>query len=74
MPEMKGHEVATQIKLLNPQILIIMVSSDDEVPEPAFKIVDAFVSKNESPRRLLPVVARICGENPPGFQETRITA
>ena len=73
MPEMNGHEVATQIKLLNPQIPIIMVSSDDAIPEPAFKVVDAFVSKNEAPHRLLPVVARICGENPPGFQETRIT-
>ena len=28
MPEMNGHEVATQIKLLNPQIPIVMFSSD----------------------------------------------
>ena len=74
MPEMNGHEVATQIKLLNPQIPIVMVSSDDAIPEPAFKVVDAFVSKNEASRRLLPVIARFCGENPAGFQETRTTA
>jgi hypothetical protein len=37
-------------------------------------VVDAFISKNEASRRLLPVITRICGENPSGFQETRITA
>ncbi len=37
-------------------------------------VVDAFVSKNEQPSLLLPVIARICGETPFGFQETRITA
>ena len=74
MPEMNGHEVATEIKRLKPQIPIVMVSSDDAIPEPALNAVDAFVSKNEAPHRLLPVITRICGENPSGFQETRITA
>ncbi len=74
MPEMNGHEVAIEIKRLNPQIPIVMVSSDDAIPEPALNAVDAFVSKNEAPHRLLPVITRICGENPSGFQETRITA
>ena len=74
MPEMNGLEVATEMKRLKPQIPIVMVSSDDAIPEPALNVVDAFVSKNEAPRRLLPVITRICGENPPGFQETRITA
>ena len=74
MPEMNGHEVATEIKRLKPQIPIVMVSSDDAIPEPALNVVDAFVSKNEAPRRLLPVISRICGENPSGPQETRITA
>ena len=74
MPEMNGHEVATAIKRLKPQVPIVMVSSDDGIPEQALNVVDAFVSKNEAPSRLLPVIARICGENPSGFQETRITA
>ena len=74
MPEMNGHEVATAIKRLKPQVRIVMVSSDDGIPEQALNVVDAFVSKNEAPSRLLPVIARICGENPSGFQETRITA
>jgi CheY-like chemotaxis protein len=74
MPEMNGHEVAIEIKRLRPQVPIVMVSSDDEIPEPALSIVDAFVSRNERPSRLLPVITRICGENPSGFQEGRITA
>ena len=51
-----------------------MVSGDDEIPEPALNGVDAFVSKNETPKRLLPVINQICGEPFPGHQETRITA
>ena len=74
MPEMNGHEVATAIKRLKPQVPIVMVSSDDAIPEQALNVVDAFVSKNEAPSRLLPVIARICGGNPSGFQGTRITA
>jgi CheY-like chemotaxis protein len=73
MPEMNGHEVATEIKRIRPQTPIIMVSSDEEIAEYALMVVDAFVSKNEAPSRLLPLITRICGENPPGPQETRIT-
>jgi len=66
MPDMNGHEVATEIKRLRPQVPIVMVSSDDEIAECALKVVDAFVSKNEAPSRLLPVITRICGDNAPG--------
>ena len=74
MPEMNGHEVATEIKRLKPRVPIILVSSDDAIPEQALNVVDAFVSKNEASRSLLPVIARICGEDPSGFQQTRIPA
>ena len=74
MPEMNGHELATEIKRLRPEVPIVMVSSDDEIAEYALKVVDAFVSKNEAPSRLLPVITRICGETFRRFQETRITA
>lgn len=74
MPEMNGHEVAIEIKRLKPQIPIVLFSSDDAIAEPALNVVDAFVSENEAPHCLLPVITRICGENPPGCQETRITA
>jgi CheY-like chemotaxis protein len=74
MPEMNGHELATEIKRLRPQVPIVMVSSDEEIAEYALQVVDAFISKDEAPRRLLPVVTRICGENPAEFNESRITA
>ncbi|MGA2425699.1 MAG: response regulator [Terriglobales bacterium] len=74
MPEMNGHELATEIKRLRPQVPIIMVSSDEEIAGQALEVVDAFISKDEAPSRLLPVITRICGENPPSFNETRITA
>jgi CheY-like chemotaxis protein len=48
MPEMNGHEVALKVKRLRPQIPIILVSSDDEIPEYVLKVVDAFVCKYEA--------------------------
>ena len=67
MPEMNGHEVATEIKRLRPEVPIVMVSSDEEIPEDALKVVDAFVSKDETSHRLLPVLTQICGEDPAGL-------
>jgi CheY-like chemotaxis protein len=74
MPEMNGHEVATEIKRIRPHTPIIMLSSDEEIAVHALQVVDAFVSKNDAPSRLLPVLTSICGENPPSSQETRLTA
>ena len=74
LPEMNGHEVATEIKRLRPQVPIVMFSSDDHIPEQALSVVDAFVSKNEAPRRLLPVISRICSEHSAGSQAAGITA
>jgi CheY-like chemotaxis protein len=65
MPEMNGHEVATEIKRLRPQLPIVMVSSDEWIPEHTLKMVDAFVSKNEAHSCLVPAITRICGENSP---------
>jgi CheY-like chemotaxis protein len=74
MPEMYGYEVAAEIKRLRPGTPIVMVSSDEELPDHALKMVDAFISKNEASRRLLPMIAKICGENPPGPTENRIAS
>ena len=73
MAEMNGHEIATEIKRLTPQVPIVMLSSDEEIPDHALNAVDAFVSKNDAPSRLLPMIVRMCGENPSGFQGTRTT-
>jgi len=74
MPEMNGHEVATEIKRLMPQVPIVMLSSDEDIPENVLQVVDAFVSKNDAPGRLLPVITRICGETPSEFRGTRTSA
>ncbi len=46
MPEMNGHEVALEIKRVNPQIPIVLFSCDYAIPEPELNVLDAFVSKN----------------------------
>ncbi len=70
MPEMDGLEVAAEIRRTRPQVPIIMVSSDVEVPEQSLQVVDAFISKDEAPRRLLPMISRICGESSYGMAES----
>ena len=65
MPEMNGHEVATEIKRLRPQLPIVMVSSDEWIPAHTLNIVDAFVFKNDAYSCLVPAITRICGENLP---------
>jgi DNA-binding response OmpR family regulator len=40
IPEMNGHEVATELRRLKRQISIGMVSSDDAISEPALNVVD----------------------------------
>jgi CheY-like chemotaxis protein len=62
MPDMTGHEVALEIKKLKPQIPIVMVSSDQELPEHVLNEVDAFIPKHETPSHLVPVLTRICDE------------
>jgi CheY-like chemotaxis protein len=69
MPEMNRHEVAVEIKRLRPQVPIVLVSSDDEIPEDVLKVVDAFVPKHEAPIRLLPLLTQICDGRFAGFPE-----
>jgi len=65
MPDMNGHEVAIEIKRLRPEVPIVMVSSDDEIAEHVLKVVDAFVSKDEAPSRLLQFTS-------PGFRQAAL--
>jgi|ERR1700733_14751301 len=62
MPEMNGHEVATEIRRVRPQVPIVMVSGEDQIPEDAVKLVNAVVPKGDVHVRLLPVLTRICAE------------
>ena len=59
MPGMKGHEVAGAIKLVRPELTVILLSGSD-VPTRALASVDAFVPKLEASRRLLPMITKLC--------------
>jgi len=60
MPGMNGHEVASKIKLVRPELMVILLSGSD-VPSHALANVDAFVPKLEANRQLLPMIAGLCG-------------
>jgi CheY-like chemotaxis protein len=63
MPEMNGHEVAFEIRQIQPQLPIILLSGSD-VPTHVLPLVDAFVPKLEANRELLPVLAELCSRPP----------
>ncbi len=62
MPVMNGCEVASEIKRLRPELIVIMVSGS-EVPVTALTMVDAFIPKLEAIRELLPAITELCGRN-----------
>ena len=59
MPGMKGNEVAGAIKLVRPELMVILLSGSD-VPPRALASVDAFVPKIEASRKLLPMITKLC--------------
>ncbi len=60
MPEMNGHEVASQMRRLRPQAPIILLTGAVDVPEQALKhVVDAFIAKDRLASQLLPVIAQL---------------
>jgi CheY-like chemotaxis protein len=59
MPATNGHEVASEIKLVRPELIVILLSGS-EVPTQALALVDAFVPKLEASRQLLPMIAELC--------------
>lgn len=61
MPEMNGEEVAIEMRRLNPQAPIIMLSATRDVPAQALKLVDAFITKDHLASQLLPAIAQLHG-------------
>lgn len=59
MPEMNGDEVALAIKLLRPELTVILLSGS-AVPTHALASVDAFVPKLDASSQLLPMIAECC--------------
>jgi CheY-like chemotaxis protein len=62
MPVISGYEVASQIKNVNPDLIIILLSSS-EVPTHALVLVDAVVPKLDASQQLLPVIAELCARS-----------
>ena len=62
MRGMNGDEVAFEIRLMRPELVVILLSGS-EVPTQALALVDAFVPKLEASRQLLPMIAELCGRN-----------
>ena len=60
--EMNGHEVASEIKLVKPEMVVILLSGR-EVPMQALALVDAFVPKLEASQQLLPIIAELCSRS-----------
>src|ERR1700689_1547820 len=46
MPDMNGQDVAIEMRRLQPQAPIIMLSGAADIPDQALKWVDAFVAKD----------------------------
>ncbi|MGB9492311.1 MAG: response regulator [Terriglobales bacterium] len=58
MPEMNGHQLALEIRRVQPETLVIMFSGS-EIPEETLKLVDAAIPKMEAASELLSTVDRL---------------
>ena len=61
MPDMKGHEVAIEMRRLKPEAPIIMLSGAVDVPEEHLRWVDVFIAKDRLGSQLLPAIAQLHG-------------
>ena len=59
MPDMKGHEVAIQIRSVNPEVPIILHSGSSDIPEIATKVTDAFIPKGVEPYVLIAAISNL---------------
>ena len=68
LPDMTGGKLATKMKRIRPDIVIILFSGSPAPPPDAVGFVDAFVQKSEGIRPLVAVLQRMLGRSQP---ETR---
>lgn len=64
MPEMNGHQLASEIRRLRPDTPVVMFSGS-EIPEETRQLVDAVVPKTDYPSALLPTISRLCEQSSP---------
>jgi two-component system, OmpR family, response regulator CpxR len=57
-----GYEVASEIKLVRPELIVVLLSGS-EVPMQVLESVDAVVPKLEASALLLPMIAELCSRS-----------
>lgn len=65
MPGMNGGKLAEEMKRRKPEIPIVLLSAFYSLPEGATGAVDAFITKGESPEKLLQKLQELV--QPPGL-------
>ncbi len=60
MPEMNGHQLASEIRRIRPETPVVIFSGEEMIPKETRNLVDAVVSKNEAISQLLPTVTGRC--------------
>jgi PAS domain S-box-containing protein len=68
-----GTEMAREMKRAKPTVPVLLLSGTASVPEPLVD-VDAFLSKNEGPERLLQLINDLLGAKPEHHAQTRVSA
>lgn len=58
MPEMRGDEVAGELKRLRPELPVIMMSGYPELPVDLLEMVDGYIRKGQDPDVVLGVIQR----------------
>jgi CheY-like chemotaxis protein len=61
MPEMNGAEVAAELKRINPEVKILLLSAYLDLPEEVSKFVDARAVKATSPTAFLATLEQLLG-------------
>lgn len=69
MPEMRGDMVASRMKLLKPEVPIMLLSGHDSLPEEVLDHVDKFCSKRETPRKFLAAVQGLLADQDSFFSQ-----
>jgi CheY-like chemotaxis protein len=67
MPGMKGHELAKEVKSLNPRIPVVMQSGTPDLPEAVTKAADLFLVKGVDLKPLVAAIATLIRSNAPDF-------
>jgi DNA-binding response OmpR family regulator len=67
-----GGVVATEIKKVNPQVPIVMLAENVELPADALKSVDALVAKSDGPHFLLATVHFVLNVKPAQRREGKL--